>query len=120
MTKASEPQLGFQVSKTGDDWIGTITGSLQATEEINISAELDSTGYLEIGTGYGAMLGQFYTEAYASYGRADSIDIYDVGLFSGTALTETVMLYASTSHEWRKPKHYLISTGLINVSGKVR
>ena len=107
MAKASEPQLGFQISKTGEDWIGTATGNLQATEEVNINAELDSTGYLEIGTGYGVMLGQFYTEAYASYGRADSIDIYDVGIFSGTALTEAVMIYASTSHEWRKTKTLL-------------
>lgn len=104
---ASEPQLGFQVSKTGDDWIGTVTGNLQATEEINVSAEIDSTGYLEIGTGYGLMLGQFYTEAYASYGRADSIDIYDIGVFTGTALSETMMLFASTSHEWRQTKTLL-------------
>ena len=104
---ANEAQLGAQVSKTGDNWIGTVTGSLQATEQINVSAEIDSTGYLEIGTGYGLMLGQFYTEAFASYGRADSIDIYDAGVFSGTALTETVMLYASTSHEWRKTKTML-------------
>lgn len=107
MAIANEPQLGFQVSKTGDDWIGTVTGSLQATEEINVSAEIDSTGYLEIGTGYGVMLGQFYTEAYASYGRADSIDIYDIGIFTGTALSETVMIYASTSHEWRQTKALL-------------
>jgi len=101
---AAEPQIGFQVSKTGDDWIGTVTGSIQATEEVNVSAEIDSTGYLEIGTGYGLMFGQLYTEAFASYGRADSIDIYDLGIFTGTALTENLMAFASTSHEWRDTK----------------
>ncbi|MEO9497371.1 MAG: hypothetical protein ABJG42_23060 [Vibrio splendidus] len=96
-----EPSLSFQTAKAGDSWIGTVSGVIQATEEINISAEIDSEGYLEIGTGYGLMLGNFYTEAFVSYGRADLIDIYDIGLFGGTAITSNIMVFANTSHEWR-------------------
>jgi hypothetical protein len=97
-----EPSLSFQTAKTGDSWVGTVSGVIQATDAININAEIDSEGYLELGTGYGLVLGQFYTEAFVSYGRADLIDIYDVGIFSGTALSENIMLFANTSHEWRK------------------
>ena len=89
-----EPSLSFQTAKAGDSWIGTVSGVIQATEEINISAEIDSEGYLEIGTGYGLMLGNFYTEAFVSYGRADLIDIYDIGLFGGTAITNNIMVFA--------------------------
>ncbi|MEZ9417159.1 hypothetical protein AB4189_23845, partial [Vibrio sp. 10N.286.49.E1] len=91
-----EPSLSFQTAKAGDSWIGTVSGVIQATEEINVSAEIDSEGYLEIGTGYGLMLGNFYTEAFVSYGRADLIDIYDVGLFGGTAITNNIMVFANT------------------------
>ncbi|WP_159737409.1 hypothetical protein [Vibrio atypicus] len=97
-----EPSLSFQMAQNNDEWIGTVSGTIQATEEINISAEIDSTGYLELGTGYGIMLGSVYTEAYVSYGRADIIDIYDVGLFAATALTPQLMVFGNTSHEWRK------------------
>ncbi|MEZ9895160.1 hypothetical protein AB4356_22570 [Vibrio lentus] len=96
-----EPSLSFQTAKAGDNWIGTVSGVIQATEEINIGAEIDSEGYLEIGTGYGLMLGNFYTEAFVSYGRADLVDIYDIGLFGGTAITNNIMVFANTSHEWR-------------------
>ncbi|WP_394250009.1 hypothetical protein [Vibrio profundi] len=97
-----EPSLSFQTAKAGDSWIGTVSGVIQATEEINISAEIDSEGYLELGTGYGLMLGDYYAEAFVSYGRADLMDIYDIGLFGGTALTDNIMVFANTSHEWRK------------------
>ncbi|PTP00360.1 hypothetical protein CWN88_15310 [Vibrio splendidus] len=97
-----EPSLSFQTAKAGDSWIGTVSGVIQATEEVNISAEIDSEGYLELGTGYGVMLGDYYTEAFISYGRADFFDIYDIGLFSGTALTNNIMVFGNTSHEWRK------------------
>ncbi len=97
-----EPSLSFQTAKAGDSWVGTVSGVIQATEEINISAEIDSEGYLELGTGYGLMLGDYYTEAFISYGRADLMDIYDIGLFGGAALTDNIMVFANTSHEWRK------------------
>lgn len=95
------PEFGLDVSNTDDEWIVTASGYLQATEEWNISAEVDSTGYLELGTGYGVMLGQFYTEAFVSYGRADLFDVYDAGVFTGTALGDDWMVFANSSHEWR-------------------
>ncbi|WP_394135197.1 hypothetical protein [Aliivibrio fischeri] len=99
--KYHEPDLSVQLSQNNDEWVGTVTANLQATEEISFTADIDSTGYLEIGSGYGVMFGQFYTEAFVSYGRADLIDIYNVGVFTGTALTKDIMLFANTSHEWR-------------------
>lgn len=99
--KYHEPDLSVQLSQNSDEWVGTVTANLQATEEISFTADIDSTGYLEIGSGYGVMFGQFYTEAFVSYGRADLIDIYNVGVFTGTALTKDIMLFANTSHEWR-------------------
>nr|VVV04888.1 hypothetical protein AW0309160_02297 [Aliivibrio wodanis] len=100
--KYHEPDLSVQFSQNNDEWVGTVTANLQATEEISFTADIDSTGYLEIGSGYGVMLGQFYTEAFVSYGRSDFVDIYNVGLFTGTALTQDIMVFANTSHEWRE------------------
>ncbi|MEZ9835293.1 hypothetical protein BCU83_15860 [Vibrio breoganii] len=96
------PQLNMSVSKTNDEYIGTLTGHLQATEHISVSAELDTTGYLELGTGYGFSLGKSYNEVYVSYGRGDLIDVYTLGVFSGFAVTENVLLFGNTSHEWRE------------------
>ncbi|WP_253805360.1 hypothetical protein [Vibrio mediterranei] len=70
-----EPTMSFQTSKVGDTWVGTLSGTVQATEEINLGFEVDSTGYLELGAGYGMLLGETYTEAFATYGRADLVDI---------------------------------------------
>lgn len=100
--KYYEPNLSLQATQNNDEWIGTLAGTIQATEEISIYAEIDTTGYLEIGTGYGTMLGQFYTEAFVSYGRADIVDIYDAGVFTATALTPNLMVFANSSHKWRK------------------
>ncbi|OEF20022.1 hypothetical protein [Aliivibrio logei] len=100
--KYHEPDLSVQLSQNNDEWVGSVTANLQATDEISFTADIDSTGYLEIGSGYDVMLGQFYTEAFVSYGRADFIDIYNVGLFTGTALTQDIMIFANTSHEWRE------------------
>ncbi len=130
------PEFGLDVSNTDDEWVVTASGYLQATEEWNISAEVDSTGYLELGTGYGVMLGQFYTEAFVSYGRADLFDVYDAGVFTGTALgmigwfSPTALMsgepaqLVSHSHHWKRQKesgktpleqaiHRLILSGLV-------
>lgn len=97
-----EPTMSFQTSKVGDTWVGTLSGTVQATEEINLGFEVDSTGYLELGAGYGMLLGETYTEAFATYGRADLVDIYNLGVFAGKMLTNEVLIFGSTSYEWRK------------------
>lgn len=97
-----EPTMSFQTSKVGDTWVGTLSGTVQATEEINLGFEVDSTGYLELGAGYGMLLGETYTEAFATYGRADLVDIYNLGVFAGKMLTNEVLFFGSTSYEWRK------------------
>ncbi|MEZ9592193.1 hypothetical protein AB4302_14630 [Vibrio breoganii] len=107
-----EPQLSFQISQSGDSWVGTVSGTIQATEQVNISADIDSTGYLELGTGYGVMFGDFYTEAFISYGRADIIDIYSLGAFSGTALNESTIAFLSSSYEWRSSSVDIIDLGI--------
>ncbi|MGX9521842.1 hypothetical protein ACWX0P_24045 [Vibrio mediterranei] len=97
-----EPTMSFQTSKVGDTWVGTLSGTVQASEEINLGFEVDSTGYLELGAGYGMLLGETYTEAFATYGRADLVDIYNLGVFAGKMLTNEVLFFGSTSYEWRK------------------
>ncbi|MCW8346403.1 hypothetical protein MD535_10360 [Vibrio sp. ZSDZ65] len=97
-----EPSMSLQTSKVGNSWVGTVSGTVQATEEINLGFELDSTGYLELGAGYGMLLGETYTEAFVSYGRADIVDIYNVGVFAGRMLTDDVLIFGSTSYEWRR------------------
>lgn len=97
-----EPTMSFQTSKVGDTWVGTLSGTVQATEEINLGFEVDSTGYLELGAGYGMLLGETYTEAFATYGRANLVDIYNLGVFAGKMLTNEVLFFGSTSYEWRK------------------
>ncbi|MGV2986163.1 hypothetical protein ACE1OE_00865 [Vibrio sp. E150_011] len=97
-----EPTMSVQTSKVGDSWVGTVSGTVQATEEINLGFEVDSTGYLELGAGYGMLLGETYTEAFATYGRADIVDIYNVGLFAGNMLADDVLIFGSSAYEWRK------------------
>ncbi|MDO6687548.1 MULTISPECIES: hypothetical protein [unclassified Agarivorans] len=103
---SAEPLLGFKVSKTGEDWIGTANATFQVNDKVNVNAELDSTGYLELGAGYGQMLGRVYAEAFTSYGRAENVDIYDLGIFAGTALSAKVLVFASSSHQWRETKGF--------------
>lgn len=97
-----EPTMSFQTSKVGDTWVGTLSGTVQATEEVNLGFEVDSTGYLEIGAGYGMLIGEVYAEAFTTYGRADLVDIYNMGMFGGTMLASDLLLFGSTSYEWRK------------------
>ncbi|WP_234496474.1 hypothetical protein [Vibrio maritimus] len=97
-----EPTMSFQTAKVGDSWVGTLSGTVQATDEVNLGFEIDSNGYLELGAGYGIVLGETYTEAFATYGRADVVDIYNVGLFAGKMLASDLLLFGSTSYEWRK------------------
>lgn len=96
----------MEVSGYNDTLITTVYGRTDITEEFNINAELDSTGYLALGGGYGMMLGPFYTEAYGSYGRTDNLDIYDLGGFVATQAMESLTVYLSTSHQWRETQGF--------------
>ncbi|MFC1518455.1 hypothetical protein ACFL6Z_01915 [Pseudomonadota bacterium] len=106
----AESTGGLQVFQYNDEVIAVASGSVQVTEELNFSAEVDSTGYLEVGAGYGMMFGQFYTEIGGRYGRADTVDIYDVSLMSGVMLGQKWMLFANTAHEWRESNRIIGSS----------
>ncbi|CAH0991345.1 hypothetical protein SIN8267_01448 [Sinobacterium norvegicum] len=102
-THDASPDFGFNVSKSenSDDYIATFSVNIQATEEMRFSFDIDNTGYLEVGAGYGFVVSQFYIEPYVSYGKADNIDIKTLGSFAGIALTPKIILFADISHEWR-------------------
>ncbi|WP_157824434.1 hypothetical protein [Moritella sp. Urea-trap-13] len=100
--------MSTEVSSYNDKLITTVFASTDITEEVNINAELDSTGYLAFGGSYGMMLGSFYTEAYGSYGRSDNVDVYNLGGLIVTQVTESLVIYINTSHQWRKTKGFPI------------
>lgn len=97
--------LSAQVSKYGEDYITTVSGQTNITKEFGMNAEIDSTGYLSVGGDYGKMFGSWYAEGFATYGRADILDVYDAGLFSATNL-KAVQVYYMSYHQWRKTKGF--------------
>jgi len=98
-----ESSFNFQLSKqnSSDDYIGSIYGNVQLTDEIRVSTQLDSEGYLEFSTGYGFNIGSTYIEPYVSYGKTDFIDIKTTGAFVGIMINDSLMVFADTSYEWR-------------------
>jgi len=100
--------LSLQMSRYNDKIISTLYASTHINDTLSVNAELDSTGYLAIGAGYGMMLGQFYVEGYGSYGRADNLDIYDLGVFTTTQITPALAVYFDSSHQWRETKGFPI------------
>lgn len=100
---AQNSNLGLQVSKAqhSDSYITTLSGYTEITEQLSVSAEVDNTGYLQLGVGYGQLFDKAYVEPYLNYGRADFIDIIDAGLFAAMPLNKQWTLYADSSHHWR-------------------
>ena len=68
-------QLSTDVSHYGDEWILTAYGNTDITDNVSVNAELDSTGYLALGTGYGFFFPQAYIEPYLKYGRGEGLDV---------------------------------------------
>jgi hypothetical protein len=100
--------ITFQVSHYDDEYIATVFGSTDITEEFSMNAEVDTTGYLELGGGYGVVLGQWYIEGFASYGRADNIDVYDLGGLVATSITKKFTVYFISYYQWRETKGFPI------------
>jgi len=96
--------LSIQVSAYDDEHIVSAFGTTNITEEFTVEAEMDSTGYLALGAGYGDILGQWYVEGFVNYGRADLIDIYDLGGMTATSLTEKFTIFYLGYHQWRRTK----------------
>lgn len=107
ITAQANNNVSAQVANYGDKWITTVNGSVGITEEFTMNAQLDSTGYLSLGGGYGDFLESNYIEIYVNYGRSDYIDVYDLGLFAVRPLNEYFTVYANTSHQWRKTHDFL-------------
>ena len=101
--KKIETSFNGQIYKQDnvDDYVGQFTGNFQVTDEIRFSAQLDTTGYLEMSTGYGFNLGSVYVEPYVSYGKSDYRDIYSGGAFAGMMINDDLMLFTDISHQWR-------------------
>lgn len=101
--------LSMSTYKINDNYYASLTGSVDMDEHISIDATIDSTGYLELGAGYGDVFFQsIYAEAYASYGRTDTTDIYTVGVFAGQPLGESLMLFANMSYDWRRTQDNIV------------
>lgn len=107
ITAQANNNVSANVASYGDKWISTVDGSVGITEEFTMNAQVDSTGYLSLGGGYGDFLDNFYIEVYGNYGRAEYIDVYDVGVFAITPLNKDFTVYANTSHQWRKTHDFL-------------
>lgn len=102
---ANANSLSAQVSKYSDEYITTVSGQTDITNEFGMSAEIDSTGYLSVGADYGKMFGSWYVEGFATYGRADVLDIYDLGGFTATSF-DRLQVYYMSYHQWRKTKGF--------------
>ena len=100
--------ISFQVSHYDDEYIATVLGSTDITEEFSMDAEVDTTGYLELGGGYGVIIGRWYIEGFASYGRADNIDVYDLGGLIATSITKAFTVYFISYYQWRETKGFPI------------
>lgn len=109
----SEHNVNFQIAKAqnSDDYIATLSTSIQVTDDIHFNALVDNTGYLEVGAGYSFYLPSTLIEPYASYGRADIVDITQVGVFAATPLSDKLSLFANTAHQSRTPQFDILGSG---------
>jgi hypothetical protein len=102
---ANANTISAQVSKYNDEYIATVTGQTDITNEFGMNAEVDSTGYLSVGADYGKMFGSWYVEGFVTYGRADVLDIYDLGGFTATSF-DRLQVYYMSYHQWRRTKGF--------------
>jgi len=105
---AHVPKARFttSASRWDDTWIATLFGSVEVTERVTMTVELDSEGYLAVGAGYGFDLPRAFVEPFFTYGRSDLLDIYDLGIFGAYMVTPRVTAYAVMAHEWRETSSF--------------
>ncbi|MCP5078158.1 MAG: hypothetical protein GY951_08910 [Psychromonas sp.] len=110
--KYREPDLQLSTYKIDDNYYGSLSGTINVNENISIDATIETNGYLEIGSAYGEVLfDAIYVEGYANYGRTDTTDIYTLGIFAGLPVTDSFMLFANTSYDWRRTQDNLAGVG---------
>lgn len=104
---SAKADMSGQLIQLDDEWIGTFYASTEVYERTSASIDLDSTGYLNVGLSFGDMVGSYYLESFTNYGRADNVDINDVGFFAATSYFHPALtFYFSTLHEWRRTKGF--------------
>ena len=110
--KYREPDLRLSTYKIDDNYYASFSGTVNVNENISIDATLDSGGYLELGTAYGdVFFDTVYAEAYVSYGRTDTTDIYTLGMFAGLPLSEHLMVFANSAYDWRSTQDNILGVG---------
>ncbi|NRB42961.1 MAG: hypothetical protein HRU20_31590 [Pseudomonadales bacterium] len=103
----AEADINAQLIQFDDEWIGSLYASTEVYERTTASIDIDSTGYLNVGLSYGDMIGSYYMEGFTNYGRADNVDINDVGIFAAKSyFHQSLTVYFSTLHEWRNTKGF--------------
>lgn len=101
--KYREPDLRLSTYKINDDYYASLSGTINVDENISINATLETNGYLELGTAYGDVLfDKIYAEAYVTYGRSDTTDIYTLGACAGLPLDDKLMVFANSAYDWRR------------------
>lgn len=93
--------VGVARQKDNDDYISTFSGTLKLTDDIRVSTEMDSEGFLEVSAGHGFNLGKSYIEPYVGYGKTDHSDVKTAGVFASMKLNPSILVFADTSYEWR-------------------
>ena len=104
----AENRVTAQLSHYNSEQIVTVYGTTEINDTFSIKGEVDSTGYLEIGGSYGKIIGRYYIDLFGNYGRAEVIDIYDLGVLGAMVISNKLTLFFNTTHEWRKTKGYPI------------
>lgn len=103
-----------QVSEYGDDWLGSVFGSIAITdisENLDFDFEFDSAGYISLGCSYGWFFEKYYVGPGLSYGRGDFFDLIDLNLYAARILPKDFMLYGYLGHQWREANSFPIIGG---------
>lgn len=113
-TAQANSSFTAQVSQYGDDWLGTLFGSVTMTEisdTADLNFELDTSGYLSLGGSYGWIFSKSYIEPSVTYGRGDFFDLVDLSVFAVYMLTEKFTLYGNLGHQWREANSFPLIGG---------
>ena len=89
------------LSQYDDDWVASLYGAVDITERVTMTVELDTTGYIAGGAGYGFPFSRSYVEPFFNYGRSDFVDLYDLGSFGVYQISPKLSLYGAAVHQWR-------------------
>ena len=98
----SATRVSASVQSFDADQIYSVIMNNQINTRWSINGEIDTTGYVSLGGGYGRNIKRWYGEVFFNYGRADIFDTLDSGIFLVRPIGEKNSLYFSTSYNWRE------------------